>query len=95
MNTPSVLLSLALVACLATPQVRFHRGLAALSLSLLLYSLGSAHGLLRGAVVGLVFVMGAASVLALLAGVRPSWVRPVASTSFALGTIGLFLEGLP
>jgi hypothetical protein len=94
MNTPSIFLSLATVAFLATPKVRMQLAMTALSLALLLYSSSVAHGLLRGGIVALVFVMGSASVLALFAGVRSAWLRPVAITSFALGALSLFLEGL-
>jgi hypothetical protein len=95
MNTPSVLLSLATVAFLAAPKWRFRLALAACSLALLLYALGSAHGPLRGAIVGLVFAMGSASALVLLGGVRPGWMRLVAVTAFMLGALSLSLEGLP
>ncbi len=91
---PSVLLSFATVALLASPSGWSRSALAALAGALAAWSLALSNGLMRGAAIGLVFATCSASLLVLLAGARPSWVRPLALVTFALGTLSLLGERL-
>lgn len=85
MNSASLLLSLAAVAFLSLSEMRGRAALGVCSLALAGYASCAAHGPVRGAVVALVFLMGEASVLVLLAGARRHWVRTLAVSLFALG----------
>lgn len=91
MISAAVLLSLAAVSFLAICEMRGRAILAACAAALAVYTLCAAHGPVRGMVVALVFVMGEASALVLLAGVRRHWVRPVAVSSFVLGALSLLV----
>lgn len=91
MISAAVLLSLAAVAFLAISDMRGRALLAASAASLAVYASCTAHGFVRGLVVALVFAMGEASVLVLVAGARRHWMRPLAVSSFLLGLGALSL----
>jgi hypothetical protein len=91
MSCAAVLLSLAAVSFLAISEMRGRAALAACAATLAVHTLCAAHGLVRGMVVALVFVMAEASALVLLAGARRHWMRPVALSSFILGALSLWV----
>jgi hypothetical protein len=92
MTFAPLLLSLAAVAFFALSEQRGRAALGACAAALAAWAFCAAHGPVRGPVVALVFVMGEASALVLLAGARPRWIAPVAKSSFVLGALSLLVQ---
>ena len=92
MTFTPLLLSLAAVAFFALSEMRGRAALGASAAALAAWAFYAAHGPVRGTVVALVFVMGEASALVLLAGARPQWMARVAVSAFLLGALSLLVQ---